>query len=341
MGLQTVPAYIGLAGYQHPVELDRNILKGLFARTGLLRYGDFAIAPTGVAQQVSVAAGRAFLLGVESLQQGGYVAWSDNTQNLVFGPPSGSARIDTLLLRVVDTQYGSDPGSPRAEFDIVAGVPSGSPVGRSDADFLAGGSFYKPGAWMRLAEVRINVGDTVIPGGQITSYAKYTIRSRGVFLARLASETYAAFPGDERFDLDTGLRRLWNGSRWEVQGNRLVTNTVPTSQGTASSTYTDLATVGPSVTVDTSDQAEVTISAALTNSGNFHSFISFAVSGASTQAAADTRATGVPIGSNADHRGITIPVTGLTPGLNTFTMKYRAGGATATFANRTIHVRSA
>lgn len=222
MGLQTVPAYIGLSGYQHPVELDRNILEGIFGRTGLMRIGDFTIAPTATAQQISIQAGRAFLLGAESAQQGGYVAWSDVAENKVFGPPSGSARIDSLILRVVDTQYGSDPGTPRAEWDIVAGVPAGSPTARPDSDFNTGGTFYKPGAWWRLADVRINVGDTVIPGGQITRFLRYVRQSRSHFLALSTDTVTDMFVGDSRYDSDTLTERIWDGTVLMDRGNNYV-----------------------------------------------------------------------------------------------------------------------
>lgn len=222
MGLQTVPAYIGQAAYQHPVELDRNILEGIFGRTGLMRLGDFAVAPTATAQQVSIAPGRAFLLGAESLQQGGYVAWSDQTENKVFGPPSGQPRIDSLILRVVDTQYGSDPGAPRAEWDVVAGVASGSPSARADSDFNTGGGFYKPGAWYRVADVRINPGDTVIPGGQITHNLRYTRTSRAHFLARSTDTISDQAIGDSRWDTDTGTERVWNGTVWENRSGEFV-----------------------------------------------------------------------------------------------------------------------
>lgn len=222
MGLQTVPAYIGQAAYQHPVELDRNILEGIFSRTGLFRIGDFTIAPTATAQQISITAGRAFLLGAESLQQGGYVAWSDNTENKVFGPPSGSARIDSLILRVVDTQYGSDPGTPRAEWDIVAGVPSGSPTARPDSDFNTGGTFYKPGAWWRVADVRINVGDTVIPGGQITRNTRYVRQARGDYVALSTDTISDQSVGDSRYDTDTLTERVWNGTVWENRDGEYV-----------------------------------------------------------------------------------------------------------------------
>jgi hypothetical protein len=227
MGLQTVPGYIGQAAYQHPVELDRNMLEGMFGRTGLLRVGDFTIAPTGTAQQISITAGRAFLLGAESLQQGGYFVWSDNTENKVFGPPSGSARIDSLILRVVDTQYGSDPGSPRAEWDIVAGVASGSPTARPDSDFNTGGTFYKPGAWWRVADVRINPGDTVIPGGQITRNTRYVRLPGGVAMCTSTTRPSDPALGDRIYETDTKREFIWNGTAWTwpygkglVGGNR-------------------------------------------------------------------------------------------------------------------------
>ena len=214
MGLQTVPGYIGQAAYQHPVELDRNMLEGIFSRTGLMRVGDFTIAPTATAQQISITSGRAFLLGAESLQQGGYFVWSDNTENKVFGPPSGSARIDSLILRVVDTQYGSDPGSPRAEWDIVPGVPSGSPTARPDSDFNTGGTYYKPGAWWRLADVRINPGDTVIPGGQITRFLRYVRVPGGVTMCTSTTRPSDPVAGDQIFETDTLRRFQYTGSAW-------------------------------------------------------------------------------------------------------------------------------
>lgn len=216
MGLQTVPGYIGQTGYNHPVELDRNMLEGLFSRSGVLRYGDFAIAPTATNQQFSIAAGRAFLLGAESAQQGGYFAWSDVSENKVLGPPSGSARIDAVLLRVVDTQYGSDPGSPRAEWDIVAGTPNSSPVAPADSLFNTGGGNYKPGAWWRVADIRVNVGDTVIPDGQITRYLRYVRQAQGIMLAKSTDTISDMVLGDQRYDIDTGISRRWNSVEWRM-----------------------------------------------------------------------------------------------------------------------------
>lgn len=216
MGLQAVPAYIGQTGFQHPVELDRNILEGLFRHSGYLKQGDFVLAPAAVPLQLTVTEGRAFLLGVETSQQGGYFVWSEATQNLVFGSPSGQPRIDSVILRVVDTQYGSDPGVPRAEFDIVAGVAAASPTARPDSDFNSPGTYYKPGAWFRMADVRINTGDGAapLPGGQITAHLKFCNLSTGLVLANSASRPTSPALGDSIYEIDTGMQRAWDGTAW-------------------------------------------------------------------------------------------------------------------------------
>lgn len=119
------------------------------------------------------------------------------------------------------------------------------------------------------------------------------------------------------------------------------TATVLTAQSTAVTSYTDLTTVGPSITATTGTIAIVWFAAALsTNTTNSQSLCSVAVSGASTVAASDNWAAfsdGIAAG-NFVRFGQTHVFTGLTIGSNTFTMKYRAGSNTATFQWREISV---
>lgn len=120
--------------------------------------------------------------------------------------------------------------------------------------------------------------------------------------------------------------------------------TVATSETQASGTaYGDLATAGPAVTVVmTGTIAIIWLSA--TASGAFvgnSSRIAVAVSGASTVAAADANA--AAISSHAASHNLNLSrvlvLTGLTPGSNTFTVKYsNDGGGTWTFFNRSIAV---
>ncbi len=116
---------------------------------------------------------------------------------------------------------------------------------------------------------------------------------------------------------------------------------VLTSQSTATTTYTDLTTIGPSISLMTGTIAIVFFAASVANNtNNSASLCSVAVSGASTVAASDNWC--LLFDGNAANQfsraGTTHVFTGLTAGTNTFTMKYRAGSATATFQNREINV---
>lgn len=134
------------------------------------------------------------------------------------------------------------------------------------------------------------------------------------------------------------------GSMFIGNGTNVIVERVPidayisTSQGTASTTFVDLTTPGPAVTVTTGTKAIVSISSNMNTSVAGFSIASVTVSGATTVAAADSpfsisnNATGFTNGSR------TAIFSGLTAGSNTFTMKYRTTSATATFEKRQITV---
>lgn len=120
---------------------------------------------------------------------------------------------------------------------------------------------------------------------------------------------------------------------------------VATSESTTSTTYADLTTTTDSVTVTigTNGLALVSIYANMLNTvASSHVHVSFAVSGASTQAAADgfdIEYVTPPTGASWNHAaGATFLLTGLTAGSTTFKMKYRANSSTGTFSNRKISV---
>lgn len=241
MALKTQPAYIGQAGYLHPVELDRNLVEKLSGgRGGIWRSGDFAVTPTATTRQISIAAGAATLLGVENANQGAYFVYSDAAETKLFGAPSGQPRIDTLLLRVKDDQYGTISGTPEAYFDIVSGVAAASPVARTDADFNTGGSFYIPGAWFRVADVRTNVGDTTIPAGQITHNLRYIRQGHATLIV---AGSYPSDPvvGDTVQEIDGDkLRWYYDGSAWRLA--RPFYRNITLSSTAASATFSGLPT---------------------------------------------------------------------------------------------------
>lgn len=143
----------------------------------------------------------------------------------------------------------------------------------------------------------------------------------------------------------TGLSSLAGTLAWSSGTLRADTARVLTGQTTTSTSYTDLATVGPSVTVTTGTRALVIISAWIETSTTspYIAASSYAISGATTSAApanilAFIRSTGSP----AQYASVTAAhiVTGLTAGSNTFTMKYQTENASysAYFSNRIITV---
>ena len=117
-----------------------------------------------------------------------------------------------------------------------------------------------------------------------------------------------------------------------------------TSEGTTSASFTDLATVGPAVTVSTGTQALVMIAARLSgNNPGVRATMSYAVSGATTSAANENRSIQTDLRVSGDFYSIGFSAvhTGLTAGSNVFTAKYRNSGgtgSTATFHYRVISV---
>jgi hypothetical protein len=115
------------------------------------------------------------------------------------------------------------------------------------------------------------------------------------------------------------------------------TNTVTTSQTTTSTSYTDLSTVGPSVTLTTGTKALIIFSAEMSNSTTSSSLVSAAVSGSTTIAASDVWALRFFAGGTEILKASQVHLfTGLTAGSNTFTLKYRVTGGTSTYLNRNI-----
>jgi hypothetical protein len=120
-------------------------------------------------------------------------------------------------------------------------------------------------------------------------------------------------------------------------------NNVFTSETTGTTSYTDLATVGPSVPgAPTGDRAIVFITAEMSNNTLGSScFAGVDVSGASTIAANDTACLKYESSAANDRIRATAAVHfdgSLTPGTHTFTLKYKVDGGTGTFLNRNICV---
>jgi hypothetical protein len=115
---------------------------------------------------------------------------------------------------------------------------------------------------------------------------------------------------------------------------------IATAETTTETSYTDLNTLGPSVTCVTGTKAIYIMSARMSHSAGGSLRASIEISGASSIEAGDARELTVHIGHNHQNKvGTTYFETGLTPGTNTFTMKYRVQDeGTGTFAERHLIV---
>lgn len=165
--------------------------------------------------------------------------------------------------------------------------------------------------------------------------------TREVSIGQTAEEVLAREVSQLRKDLDdlrsTALvRASATGTASTPPTADAASAVIATSETTTSTTYTDLATVGPAVTltVPPSGKVLVTVSCAVRNSGGSDAFMSVDVTGtpADDTRAARSSTSGFIVSS------VSMLRTGLTPGASlTFTAKYRTGAATTgTFAYRRL-----
>lgn len=122
-----------------------------------------------------------------------------------------------------------------------------------------------------------------------------------------------------------------------VQERTPTADYVSVTESTTSATFTDLNTVGPSVTVETGSTAYVTLYCNCYTT-SIKAWMSYEIDGNNQIAAATSWAMGVA-STGGQRQGLTIMHNGLIPGLNTFTAKYRlSGSGTATFSVRRLAV---
>jgi hypothetical protein len=216
MGLQVAPGYIGTSGFQTPVELDRNWLAAVAGRrTGSMRYNDFALTPSASAMQLTIGAGDAVIMGSEgSTTQGGYYAWSNASEVITMPTAAGNPRYDTLLLRVIDTQYGADAAGNKALWDVASGVAAASPTPLADSQFNIGGALHRPGGWYRVADILVPASVTNLSTATVVNKRRYARLGRNVLCLSTDLPTDAQI-GDIATLIDDNMNVLtWNGTQW-------------------------------------------------------------------------------------------------------------------------------
>jgi hypothetical protein len=252
--------------------------------------------------------------------------WYSGTSNFnktIAANSSGNPRIDLVVLRLTRSTW-------RVTTEVVQGIPAASPVVPAlTQDLGSSGVFEIP-----LAEVTVASGATAIAGGNCVAKDYYLSRIPLVGLAANLPPSGTRIDQTYRAS-NTGIEYKWNGSLW-IQRDPSAAF-VATSQGTSSTSYTDLATVGPSVSMVTGTSVLVILSTSAMCSVADGVYAGVAVSGAST-IAADTSKAFQMTGTTLMKGTYSFPLT-VTAGSNTFTMKYRAAfSGTATFADRSLAI---
>ena len=231
-----------------------------------------------------------------------FIRWNETTDRWQF--TNDGSTYNNFGVGALLTSSATAPVSPAAE-DLWFNSTTG-------AAFI-----YYNSAWVELG------------GGTMSPYQ-----------ATSSTRPSSPWTGQTVYETDTNTNLQYNGSAWVCITPKGAS--VLTDQSTSSASFADLATAGPSVTINTGSSALVTVSATTyraTGTGNT-GMLGVNVSGDTTMAANSNYGSRVSYTTAAHSHvlGSSFVLTGLTPGSNTFKLQYNVDGGTVNFLNRYITV---
>jgi hypothetical protein len=183
-------------------------------------------------------------------------------------------------------------------------------------------------------------GDVTITNSMATA-----IDAKGDLIAGTGADAFSRLAVGSNNTVLTADSTTATGLKWAAPASNSpasATAEIATQQTTVSTTYADLATSGPAVTLTTGTKALVIVTARVGVGASEQAFMSYAVSGATTIAASDsTAARWVTVTqSNKQRWSCASMLTSLTAGSNTFTAKYKTSNASydPEYSDRAIFV---
>jgi hypothetical protein len=272
--------------------------------------------------------------------QGGYFVpqTAANVNVDIAASDATNPRNDLVVLEVKDDQHDAS-GLNLARVRVITGTANASAVG-TDAPG-ANGTPALPSSCLLLAVVRVTAAASSVTTAMINDRRPWA----GGVPSYETSLPSPAADGQEiyyRADSTNGViwhlrfRNVFNGGSatypWEFIGGSPLTSAVATSENTASTTYVDLSTSGPSVTAPLAGDYILQFGAEMLNNGANINLMSVSIGGA---AASDTEssesgasaANKVLYGFRETYR------TGVSAS-TAFTAKYRTTAGTASFRRR-------
>ena len=203
----------------HTAENDRALLSMMFmGRRGVVLKDDLKVTQSGTpAMSVSVAAGKAIVLGSETANQGQYGVWNDAAKTVTISAADGTnPRRDIIVARIRDSAYSG--GSDTFTIEAITGTPAASPADPTI-----------PANCLQLARVAVAAGASSIVDANITDLRVFVHTPPSVMARRLSDFSVPDSSG--RVPIPFDAADLWDTDGFHDPSTNNTRLTVPAGLG--------------------------------------------------------------------------------------------------------------